>query len=65
MNPLASIKVRIAFMCYYWLNSVPLKIIVTLQAPGPLNVTLFRKWPVLKSFGDHDVVILCYGGPLM
>ena len=30
MNLLASIKVRIAFMCYYWLNSVPLKIIVTL-----------------------------------
>ena len=29
MNPLASFKVRIAFMYYYWLNSVPLKITVT------------------------------------
>jgi len=29
MSPLASIKVRIAFVYYYWLNSVPLKIIVT------------------------------------
>ena len=43
MNPLASIKVRIAFMHYYWLNSVPLTIIVTFLTLGPLNMTLFRK----------------------
>ena len=43
MSPLASIKVRIAFVYYYWLNSVPLKIIVTFWTRGPLNTTLFRK----------------------
>ena len=65
MNPLASFKVRIAFMYYYWLNSVPLKITVTFWTRGPVNMTLFRKQPVLISFGDHGVVILCYGGPLI
>ena len=43
MNPLHSFKVRVAFMYYYWLNSVLLKIIVTFQTPGPQNMTLLRK----------------------